>query len=73
MSALMEIKYYLILRSSNKNLLIVPDIRSEMGSQSFSFAAPSIWNSFPQHIRYLFLGVCSRLSYIKSLYCHRFQ
>ena len=38
-------------RSSNKNLLIVPDIRSEMGRRSFSFAAPTIWNSLPQHIR----------------------
>ena len=35
------------LRSSNKNLLIVPDIRSEMGRRSFSFASPSIWNSLP--------------------------
>ena len=39
------------LRSSNKNLLIVPDIRSEIGRRSFSFASPSIWNSLPQHIR----------------------
>ena len=30
---------------------IVPDIRSEMGRRSFSFASPSIWNSLPQHIR----------------------
>ena len=37
-------------RSSNKNLLIVPDIRSEMGCRSFSFAAPTNWNSLPQHI-----------------------
>ena len=39
------------LRSSNKNLLIVHDIRSGMGRRSFSFASPSIWNSLPQHIR----------------------
>ena len=39
------------LWSSNKNLLIVPDIRSEMDRRSFSFASPSIWNSLPQHIR----------------------
>ena len=32
--------------------LILPDIRSEMGCISFSFAAPTIWNSFPQHIRF---------------------
>ena len=57
------------LRSSNKNLLIVPDIRSEMGRRSFSFAAPTIWNS----LHYLFLGVCSRPSYIKSLFSHSYQ
>ena len=39
------------LRSSNKNLLIVLDIRSEMGHRSFSFAAPTICNSLPQHTR----------------------
>ena len=39
------------LRSSNKNLLIVLDILSEMGRRSFSFASLSIWNSLPQHIR----------------------
>ena len=39
------------LRFSNKNLLIVPDIRSEMGCRSFSYASPSIWNSLPQNIR----------------------
>ena len=66
------------LRSSNKNLLIVPDIRSEMGRRSFFFAAPAIWNSLPQHIpfpriHYLILGVCSRLSYIKSLFRHSYQ
>ena len=40
------------LRSSNKNLLIVPDIRSEMGRRSFYFASPSIWNSLPQQSTY---------------------
>ena len=38
------------LRSSNKNLLIVPDIRLEIGCRSFFFAAPTIWNSLSQHI-----------------------
>ena len=35
---------------SNKNLLIVLDIWSEMGCRSFSFPAPKIWNSLPQHL-----------------------
>ena len=67
-------------RSSNKNLLIVPDIQSEMGRGSFSFAVLAIWNSLPQHIRssdslsgFRGLAVCSRLSYIKSLFRHSYQ
>ena len=60
------------LRSSNKNLLIVPDIRSEMGRRSFSFAAPTIWNSLPQHIRSsdslsVFRGLLKTFLYQKSL------
>ena len=71
------IRFCLFLRSSNKNLLIVPDIRSEMGPRSFSFASPSIWNSHPQHIRSsdslsAFRG-SSRSSYIKSLFHHSYQ
>ena len=60
------------LRSSNKNLLIVPDIRSEMGRRSFSFAAPTIWNSLPQHIRSsdslsVFRGLLKTFLYQRSL------
>ena len=60
------------LRSSNKNLLIAPDIRSEMGRKSFSFAAPTIWNSLPQHIRSsdslsVFRGLLKTFLYQKSL------
>ena len=60
------------LRSSNKNLLIVPDIRSEMGRRSFSFAAPTIWNSLLQHIRSsdslsVFRGLLKTFLYQKSL------
>ena len=36
------------LRSSDKNLLKIPDIRSEIGRRSFSFAAPTIWKSLPE-------------------------
>ena len=60
------------LRSSNKNLLIVPDIRSEMGRRSFSFTSPSIWNSLPPHIRSsdslsAFRGLLKTFLYQKSL------
>lgn len=39
------------LRSSDANLLAVPDIRTSLGRRSFSFAAPSIWNSLPPDLR----------------------
>jgi hypothetical protein len=32
-------------RSANKNLLSVPFVKSATGRRSFSFAAPTIWNS----------------------------
>lgn len=38
-------------RSSGKNLLQMPFIKSEIGRRSFSYAAPKIWNSLPQSIR----------------------
>ena len=39
------------LRSCDKFLLDIPDIRSATGRRSFSFAAPSIWNSLPLTLR----------------------
>ena len=53
------------LRSSNKNLLIVPDIRSEMGRRSFPFAAPTIWNSSDSLSA--FRGLLKTFLYQKSL------
>ena len=41
------------LRSSNLNLLSVPDIRSKIGRRSFSFSAPMVWNSLPCELRSL--------------------
>lgn len=38
-------------RSSGKNLLVIPFVRSEIGRRSFSVAGPSVWNSLPQLIR----------------------
>jgi hypothetical protein len=39
------------LRSSDQNLLSVPFIKSAIGRRSFSFSAPTIWNSLPLAIR----------------------
>ena len=39
------------LRSSDKYLLDIPDIRSANGRRSFLFAAPTIWNSLPLSLR----------------------
>jgi hypothetical protein len=39
------------LRSSDSLLLAVPDIRTAMGRRSFSYAAPTVWNALPLHIR----------------------
>jgi len=38
-------------RSSNTRLLLVPFIKSEQTRRSFSFAAPTIWNSLPPSLR----------------------
>ena len=39
------------LRSASNNLLVVPDLRSSHGRRSFSFAAPTVWNSLPVQLR----------------------
>ena len=39
------------LRSSDKNLLSVPNIKPEYGRRSFSYAAPTVWNSLPLSLR----------------------
>ena len=41
------------LRSSDKSLLDVPRRRTETAKRSFSFSAPTIWNSLPAHLRQL--------------------
>jgi hypothetical protein len=56
------------LRSSISNTLIVPDIRTSVGRRSFSFAAPTIWNSLPKSLRF-----CSSLPvFCKRLKTHLF-
>src|SRR5579872_103681 len=39
------------LRSSGTNFLTIPDIRSSIVRRSFSFIAPTLWNSLPLHLR----------------------
>lgn len=39
------------LRSSDQHLLKIPPMRSSAGRRSFSFAAPSLWNSLPLSLR----------------------
>ena len=40
------------LRSGDKSLLVIPKIKTKrFGERSFSHAAPTIWNSPPQHLR----------------------
>jgi hypothetical protein len=57
-----------VLRSSSSNLLSIPDIRTSHGRRSFSFAAPTIWNSLPNNLR-----SCPTLSsFCKLLKTHLF-
>ena len=39
------------LKSSEKKLLVLPDIRSANGRRSFSYVAPAVWYSLPENIR----------------------
>ena len=39
------------LRSMDKHLLVVPDVRLALGRRSFSLAAPTIWKSLPLSLR----------------------
>ena len=40
------------LRSASENFLFTPDIRSNHGRRSFSFAAPTVWNSLDDNLRF---------------------
>ena len=51
-----------VLRSSSKNLLVVPRIHNKYGSRSFSYACPVIWNGLPNELR-----SCDKLSRFKML------
>lgn len=49
---LIPLRHRRSLRSSGKNLLQIPKFKLKSGGQrSFSFAAPTIWNSLPDEIK----------------------
>ena len=55
-------------RSSGKNLLEIPLIKSEYGRRSYTYAAPVVWNSLPQEIR----DCTSEHAFRKKLKTHLF-
>jgi len=44
------------LRSAECHDMLVPRTRTELGRQSFSVAAPTVWNSLPAHLRSTLIG-----------------
>ena len=41
-----------LLRSAQRNLLKVPNTRTKTyGNRAFSYAAPTLWNSLPEHVK----------------------
>src|SRR5438132_506807 len=62
------ISFYKPTRSLHFLLLAVPDIRTAMGRRSFSYAAPTVWNALPFHLR-----SCSNISsFCSNLKTHYF-
>ena len=56
------------LRSTDQHLLTIPNIKSTVGRRSFSFSAPSVWNSLPVSLR-----TCNSVySFRKQLKTHLF-
>ena len=52
-----------LLRSNGQNLLVCPRSKSvRYGDRSFAVAAPTLWNSIPQHLR-----MCESTDHFKSL------
>ena len=49
------------LRSNSHNRLVVPFIKSSTGRRSFSYAAPTLWNSLPSDLKN-----CSTLTSFRS-------
>ena len=58
------------LRSSNKNLLCVPNMKTKkFGHRTFSFNAATIWNSIPTNIR----NIINEEKFKKKLKTHLFN
>ena len=53
------------LRSSFSSLLVIPDVRSEIGRRSFFYRAPQVWNNLPLSLR-LSKSLCSFCSKLKT-------
>jgi len=39
------------LRSSTRALLVIPFVKSDFASDSFSVCSPNLWNNLPQDVR----------------------
>ena len=57
------------LRSSNLNLLTVPNIKTKIGSRGFRSSGPAMWNSLPASLRTpnTYSAFCSQLK--THLFC----
>ena len=62
---LMPYQPTLHLRSVDQCLLTIPNIKSSFGRRSFSFSAPSVWNSLPLSLRSC-NSVCSFRKLLKT-------
>ena len=61
------------LRSSDKSFLDVPRRWIEIAKRTFSFAAPTIWNSLPVHLCQLDTITVSKSSFKEQLKTHLFH
>ncbi len=53
------------LRTSNRNLLVVPKTRLKIGESAFSYFGPNLWNSLPDNLRAID-SLCSFKKYLKT-------
>ena len=58
------------LRAADRGDLKVPARTTKIGSRSFKFAAPTVWNSLPVHLH---LSTISRSQFRRGLKTHLFQ
>ncbi len=53
------------LRTSNRNLLVVPKTRIKIGESAFSYFGPNLWNSLPDNLRAID-SLCTFKKYLKT-------